>query len=262
MSSKFFWYELMTNDRAAAETFYKTVIGWTLSPFGDPSDPYMIVEAGGRGVGGLMTIPKEAGDNGMKPCWVGYIHTADIDAAVRKLRDGGGKIYREPEMIPTVGRFAVCADPQGTMFNLLQPEGEDMPPVPMGTIGAIDWHELHSSDWQGGLKFYAEQFDWSATDAMDMGPMGTYQMFAMESVSGPTECGVTVGGMMNDPQAPQPYWAFYFHVDDIDAAQQRITDNGGSVLFGTQEVPGGAWVINAMDPQGAMFSIAGPRAAV
>lgn len=262
MASKFFWYELMTSDRAAAEAFYKEVIGWTLSPFGPPDDPYMIVEAGGVGVGGIMAIPKEACDSGMKPCWVGYIHATDIDAAVERVRAGGGKVYREPEMIPTIGRFAVCADPQGAMFNMLQPDStEEMPPVPMGTIGAIDWHELHSSDGQGGLAFYTSQFGWSATDALDMGPMGTYQMFAMESVAGPTECGVTVGGMMTDPQAPAPYWTFYFHVDDIDAAQARITAHGGSVLFGPQEVPGGAWIINAMDPQGAMFSIAGPRAA-
>ncbi|QTH23595.1 VOC family protein [Rhizorhabdus wittichii] len=260
MASKFFWYELMTDDRAAAEAFYKEVIGWTLSPYGPAEDPYVIVEAGGRGVGGIMAIPKEACDQGMKPCWAGYVHVGDIDAAVAKVRAGGGKVYREPQMIPNIGRFAVCADPQGAMFNLMQPEGEDMPPVPMGTVGAIDWHELHSSDGKAGFGFYAGQFGWSATDALDMGPMGTYQMFAMEPVSGPTECGVTVGGMMTDAQAPNPYWTFYFHVDDIDAAQGRIAANGGSVLFGPQEVPGGAWIINALDPQGAMFSIAGPKA--
>lgn len=259
MTSKFFWYELMTGDREAAEAFYREVVGWTLSPFGPPEDPYIIVEAGGRGVGGIMSMPKEMCDGGMKPSWVGYIHTDDVDAAVAKVREGGGKVWREPAEIPAVGRFAVCADPQGAMFNLMQPEGMDMPPVPAGTIGSVDWHELHSSDWKGGLAFYAEQFGWSGTDAMEMGPMGTYQMFAMEPVSGATECGVTVGGMMNDPQAPAPYWTFYFHVDDIDAAQGRITANGGTVLFGPQEVPGGAWIINALDPQGATFSIAGPR---
>ena len=27
------WYELMTTDTAAAETFYKNVVGWTSAPF-------------------------------------------------------------------------------------------------------------------------------------------------------------------------------------------------------------------------------------
>ncbi len=59
MTGKFFWYELMTSDRTAAETFYDKVIGLTSASFGDS---YTVVEAGGRGIGGLMTIPPEAAD--------------------------------------------------------------------------------------------------------------------------------------------------------------------------------------------------------
>ena len=33
------WYELMTTDMAAAETFYKNVIGWTSTPFRGSPDP-------------------------------------------------------------------------------------------------------------------------------------------------------------------------------------------------------------------------------
>jgi uncharacterized protein len=259
MASKFFWYELMTSDRAAAEGFYSKVIGWTLSPFGDPADPYMIVEAAGQGVGGIMTIPKEACDQGAKPGWIGYVHVTDIDAAVAKLRNGGGTVHREPEMIPTVGRFAVVADPLGAVFAMLQPEGEDMPPIAPGTTGTVGWHELHSSDWEKALAFYGEQFGWVGNDAMDMGPMGKYQFFGFEPKAGDAECADTAGAMFNDPQAPHPYWAFYVHVDDIDAAHGRITDNGGTVLNGPQEVPGGTWIINAIDPQGAMFSVVGPK---
>lgn len=260
MSSPFFWLELMTSDRAAAERFYAAVVGWTLSPFGEASDPYTIIEAGGRGVGGIMTIPEQARAHGMTPRWVNYIHSADIDAAIAKLRAGGGKVMMEPSLIPTVGRFAVVSDPQGAMFNLLQPESQgEMPPVAPGTIGRVDWHELHTTDWKGALGFYVDQFGWEATDGLDMSPMGTYQMFAMGPVEGSTECGITVGGMMTDTQAPQPYWTFYVRVDDIDAASKRVTDNGGSIAFGPQQVPGGDWVINAVDPQGAHFSLVGSR---
>ena len=34
------WYELMTSDMAAAEKFYKNVIGWTAAPFEGSPTPY------------------------------------------------------------------------------------------------------------------------------------------------------------------------------------------------------------------------------
>lgn len=268
MANEFFWYELMTSDHRAAEAFYAKVVGWTLTPFPGNGQAYTVIEAGGRGIGGVMPIPPEAAANGLKPCWVGYIHVSDIDAAVAGVNAHGGSVHHGPEHIPSVGRFAVCGDPQGAMFNLLQPQpaaGTDpddcgeMPPLPMGTAGGVDWHELHSSDWEKGLAFYKAQFGWSEAGAMDMGPMGTYQFFAMRPGTGDGPCESVAGGMMTDPEAPRPYWTFYFHVHDIDAAIDRVKDNGGTVLIGPAEVPGGVWVINALDPQGALFSLVGNR---
>ncbi len=87
-----------------------------------------------------------------------------------------------------------------------------------------------------------------------MGPIGTYQLFAAG--------GTTIGGMMNrPPQMPVAAWQYYIAVPDIDAAMARATASGGQVINGPMEVPGGAWVINAIDPQGAHFSLVGARAA-
>src|SRR3569833_102816 len=110
----FFWYELMTNDMAAAESFYRAVVGWQVSPFsGNPDKPYTVLEAGGRGIGGIMAIPEEA--HGMPPGWVGYIHVPDTDAACEAIKTAGGSVWRAPEDIPTVGRFAVVGAPQRAM---------------------------------------------------------------------------------------------------------------------------------------------------
>ena len=37
-------------------------------------------------------------------------------------------------------------------------------------------------------------------------------------------------------------------------------DNGGAILMGPHQVPGGAWIVNCRDPQGAHFSLLGQRA--
>lgn len=46
-----------------------------------------------------------------------------------------------------------------------------------------------------------------------------------------------------------------FGFPDINAAAERIKANGGKILNGPMEVPGGDRIVNAMDPQGAAFSL-------
>ncbi|MFM2281884.1 MAG: hypothetical protein RLZZ444_4115, partial [Pseudomonadota bacterium] len=40
-----------------------------------------------------------------------------------------------------------------------------------------------------------------------------------------------------------------------DAAIDRATSRGGKVLNGPHEVPGGSFIVNCLDPQGAAFSL-------
>ena len=40
-----------------------------------------------------------------------------------------------------------------------------------------------------------------------------------------------------------------------DAAVERVNQAGGQVQMGPHEVPGGQWVIQGVDPQGANFAL-------
>lgn len=252
-ASPFIWYELMTTDLDAAEDFYTKVVGWKPQPF--PGEfPYIVMNAGERGVGGLMMIPAEAAKMGARPAWQGYIYAYDVDEATANVKKAGGQVFRAPSDIPNVGRFSVVADPHGAAFMLMKPEGPDQPPVPAQTPGHVGWHELFANDWQSAFDFYSRQFGWTKTDAMDMGDgMGTYQMFA-------TGGDTAVGGMMTKTKdMPAAMWVFYFNVPSIDAAAKRITDNNGKIIMGPMEVPGGSWVLQAIDPQGAVFALVAPK---
>jgi predicted enzyme related to lactoylglutathione lyase len=44
-------------------------------------------------------------------------------------------------------------------------------------------------------------------------------------------------------------------VDGIDEAITRVSTGGGKVVNGPMEVPGGSWIVNCVDPQGAYFSL-------
>ncbi len=252
MASKFIWYELMTTDLEAARDFYARVVGWTPEAWPGES-PYIVMKPEGtdRGVGGIMTIPEEAKAMGAPPAWLGYIYAEDVDAATQKLRKSSGIVHREPSDIPDVGRFSVVADPQGATFMLMTAKGPDQPPMPSGTPGTVGWHELYTNDWKAALDFYSGQFGWTADEALDMGEMGTYQLFAID--------GQQAGGMMNKPpHIPVPAWLFYFNVADIDAAAERVRSAGGTVMLGPIEVPGGSRILQAQDPQGATFALSQP----
>jgi len=252
-SGKFVWYELMTSDVAAATRFYQSVVGWEAKDAGMPGSDYTILSAGGVGVGGLMALPAQACAMGVPPCWSGYIGVDDVDAYVTRVTAAGGKLLREPADIPGVGRFAVVADPYGAGFLLFKGSSAEGPAsAAAGTPGHIGWHELHAGDGAGAFAFYSGLFSWTKGDAMDMGPQGVYQLFATG--------GEPVGGMMTKmPGVPQPFWLYYINVAALDAAVARVTAGGGKVVMGPMEVPGGSWIVNCTDPQGAFFALVAPK---
>jgi uncharacterized protein len=251
--NQFVWYDAMTSDMQAAESFYTKVIGWAAKDAGMPDRGYTILSIGDAMVGGLMPITPQAAAMGAKPCWTGYVGVSDVDAYAQRVKAEGGAVHRPPEDIPGVGRFAVVADPQGAVFILFKGNGQsDQTPAAPGTPGTIGWHELYANDGASAFAFYAKLFGWTKTEAMDMGAMGMYQMFA---TGGPA-----VGGIMTKPpEVPMPCWLYYFNVDAIDAAMARVTKQGGKVLMGPHEVPGGSWVLQCHDPQGAMFALVAPK---
>jgi hypothetical protein len=251
-TSQFVWYELMTTDAQAAEAFYCQVIGWSAADAGMPGTAYTLLSAGPAVIAGLMALPKEACDAGARPGWIGYVAVDDVDAAARQLQEAGGKVDRPAEDIPGVGRFAVVADLDGASFCLFKGNSAEQPPQPpAGTPGTMGWHELYAGDQDRAWAFYSSQFGWTKDQAIDMGAMGVYQLFAAG--------GEAIGGMMTKPpEVPQASWLYYVNVAAIDAAVGRVTAAAGHVVSGPMEVPGGMWVAQCMDPQGAMFAMVAP----
>ena len=249
----FIWYDVMVPDTEAGRAFYRAVFGWDMTDSGVPGHDYTILAAGETMVGGLMPLTPETAAMGVPPCWTGYIGVADVDASLARLLAAGGALRRPVEDIPGVGRFAVVADPQGAVFILFKPTGEAPPgpPPPADAPGHFGWRELMAGDGDTAFDFYAALFGWTKAEAIDMGPMGVYQLFAID--------GTTRGGMMTKPpQCPSPCWQFYVNVPAIDAAVERVTKNGGKLANGPMQVPGGQWVAQCFDPQGAFFGMVAP----
>jgi uncharacterized protein len=245
---RFVWYEHLTKDPKAAIDFYTDVIGWKTQPFTEAGGEY-IMWVGSQGpLGGVMKIPDEAAKMGTPPNWMAHVMVENVDATAALAKKLRGKVYKEPADIPTVGRFAVIADPQGAVLSIFAPQGGTMEPHDPTKAGEFCWNELMTSDNNAAFDFYQQLFGWKVVQDMDMGPMGTYRVFGLGDKQ--------FGGMMNIPKgAPMPpMWMYYTEVANLEAAVERAKKRGAKLMNGPMDVPGGR-IAQLMDPQGAAFAL-------
>jgi predicted enzyme related to lactoylglutathione lyase len=247
---RFVWYELSTSDPAAAQRFYTAITGWGTQVFEGAGMPYTMWVNGENPIGGVMQLPAELSSQGVPPHWLPYVGTDDVDETVAEATQLGARVIVPAQDIPTMGRFAVLADPQGAVFAIYK-SAQDMPePEFAPQRGDASWHELTTTDYVAAFDFYSKLLGWEKQTEMDMGGGAKYMMYGRSSDS------PMLGGMWNrpDPAIP-PNWMIYFKVDDADQTAERIKELGGQILNGPMEVPGGDRVAQAVDPQGAMFGI-------
>jgi len=242
---RFVWYDLMTSDRAKAEAFYKKVAGWGTTVWDGPS-PYTMWTVGGAPIGGVTNLPPNAP---APPHWLAYIAVPDVDATTAQAESLGATTMVKPTGIPTVGRYAVLADPQGALFSAFTPAGVAPGHEGEAAVGEFSWHELMTTDYAAAFGFYQALFGWDKINEHDMGPLGVYLIFGRNEQP--------LGGMFTKPEdnpAP-PNWIQYIAVDSADAAAELVAASGGTVINGPMEVPGGDRIAQCMDPQGALFAV-------
>lgn len=264
MAGEHVWYELMTTDPDAASAFYGSLVGWTVS---EPAPPelsggqdYRVIErSNGGNTGGMMRLEPAMIEHGARPMWVGYLAVDDVDAAVAAIGADGGLVLMPPMDLP-VGRMALVTDPQGAPFYVMKPvPPQDDPDAKADVFCETDpqyvrWNELMTSDPDAAIAFYGRHFGWTQEGGMPMGELGEYR-FVQHGGKG---IGAVMGLM---PGAPASLWTYYIGVDDIDRAANAVLAGGGTVLQGPDEIPGGEFSLNGVDPQGAMFGLVGPRKA-
>ena len=108
-------FEILAEDPIAMAEFYQQTLGWKINLWGAEEQRYWLIETGeGPGInGGMMQrhFPQAV------------INTVDVDAIdplIEKVIANGGKVVHGPHDIPEVGRHVYCADPEGTIFGLIE----------------------------------------------------------------------------------------------------------------------------------------------
>src|SRR5438552_2062405 len=115
------WVDLQTTDQAAAKQFYGELFGWKFNdvPMDETNDVvYSMATLKGLDVGAIAPLGEQA-EAGIPPHWNSYVSVDDIEATAAKAKSLGAAVFAEPMDIEP-GRFAVLADPQGAMFNVIK----------------------------------------------------------------------------------------------------------------------------------------------
>lgn len=256
LQGSWIWYELMTPDVAGSKAFYEAVVRWSVTPGSPETGDYGFIKAAdGAIIGGVVELSDDVTSRKARPRWIGYIGVNDVDASLAAITAAGGRCLLPARDVPIAGRVAMVADPGGAPFYIMAPTpppggGESTSFTAEINHGHCGWNELLAGDAGREVAFYTGLFGWSLPEPMDMGPMGKYQFVAHD--------GVGIGAIMPVlPQTPAPTWNHYFWVPAIATAKTAIETNGGQVINGPMQVPDANWIVQGIDPQGAMFSLVG-----
>jgi uncharacterized protein len=127
------WHELHAGDWEKVFAFYSEIFGWQKADAEiSQTDIYQPFSAGGLAAGGMFTKrPAEP-----LPFWLLYFNVEDIDAAVERVKAGGGNVFEGPLELPGGIWIARCADPQGAAFALQGKRSHD---------SKLGW----STEWSG-----------------------------------------------------------------------------------------------------------------
>jgi uncharacterized protein len=112
----FCWNELLAIAPGGAGKFYAQLFGWQTEAMAGGM-PYTLFKQNGKSVGGLMARPHEQAP----PHWLAYVRVDNVDSSARRAGELGAKLLMPPTDIPTVGRIAIFADPEGAPLGLFQP---------------------------------------------------------------------------------------------------------------------------------------------
>ena len=121
-------FEMPAEDRKRMAQFYTKAFGWQTEMLGPEMNDYVVVTTTESDDNGPKTrgainggfFPKKEDWPGQYPSVV--IAVDDIEQAMTKVSDAGGKVLGKPMEIPGIGQYVAFSDTEGNRVSMLQPK--------------------------------------------------------------------------------------------------------------------------------------------
>lgn len=248
LPGKFVWFDLLTNDAAAAEKYYGGLFGWTFEVLKDHQPPYKVIREKGQPIGGLvdMTLRKE---DLPESTWLGYVSVPDVDATAAAFKERGGNVLRAPFDVARLARAAVVTDPQHALIGLIHVAKGDPPDTPPAD-GRFLWIEHMAKDVPAAMVFYRDVLGYDAKP-LDAGVAGVdFSYYALG------RGGRNRAGLYQTPwKELNSNWLPYVRVADASAAAEKAKALGGRVVLAPRPDIRDSSLAIVADPTGAALAL-------
>lgn len=104
-------FELRSHDPDATRAFFGDVFGWTYAEGAIAGYTYVDTGVEGSVAGGIGPV------QGGEPMTVFFVGVADVDEALRRAEELGGRTVQPATSVPGV-TFGILPDPQGQMVGV------------------------------------------------------------------------------------------------------------------------------------------------
>ena len=242
---KFIWFDLVTDDPAAAIRFYGAVFDWQFHTVDGAPASYTIIENAGRNIAGLFRHTPPPGATRTSR-WLALISVNDPGQTAKYVEQRGGKVIVPVATIAGRGTHALFRDPQGAMFGVLRSDTGDPPDTPIAD-GDFFWLDLLARDPTQAAEFYRDLAGYEVT----LTQLGEGVTRAILASGGYARAGIAV----MPAAVKQPGWLPYILVEDVTGILEKARAAGGTILVEARAdlLDGNLGVI--ADPRGGVLGV-------
>ena len=235
LPGKFVWFELRSTDVEKSKAFYGQLLGWQIDTQEMSGAKFEMVKVGEKGVAIISAAEGKA-----KSHWVPFVSVNDVDATAKTVEEQKGKVVTPAADIPSIGRYAVVADPNGAEFALFKGANGDEADPTMPAAGTFVWNEYltkNKKQHAAALAFYPAAIGFTAQQ-MPMGEGKKKMNYDMLMASNPGGQVVPRGGVAAaKPASLGGQWLPWVMVDDVDAVLANVKTLKGKVLVKPHDIP-------------------------
>lgn len=244
------WFELSTNDEAAAVRFYDALFGWrdTPNPVGEGMGEYHMQKLGDADVGAISALQPDETAQGVPPHWSVRFSVDDVDTSVDQVRAAGRLVLAESFDVMEFGRIAVVADPTGAPVWLWQ-TGTHAGAGVMHKASSVTWAELMTTDARRAATFFDQAL---GHEVQIVPPERETDEYILLRVANEDVAGIVT--MTPEMDEHPPSWMIYFEVDDADRNAERAQQLGGEVVQPPADIAPSRFAV-LHDPQDAVFGM-------